>query len=170
MNMFFYIFILFFLCTTPVIANAKEIWQCKDLRDVSNAILVTATVFKSAEQGVIAVAGTEHMTHYEVAGFDRQWKFGKSSETDGFRYVFRIKPNGIAHYFDIEVANKGEAASEDETIKSEMIFMCKQKNSSWSINVSATSGDIKNKDRNETQNIANTLPCLPGFFVLNYDE
>jgi hypothetical protein len=156
MKIFISISILLTISTSLVVANEKEIWDCKDPNSEWNKILVTATADKMNGEGIIKVAGVEHSTKFEVAGFDRQWKFGKTSVANKYKYVFRIKPNGVAHYFNMTVKKTGGA------IESEMVLLCKIRGSGWSIKLQQ-----KEKENNETEEVL--LPCLPGFFIMNYE-
>ncbi len=152
--------LLFIGCSSSVLATEKEVWQCKDLHTTNNEIIVTATAFKTSNHGLISVAGTEQTAHYEVAGFNRQWKFGSKSTDNSFKYLFRINPNGVAHYFDISDTKEGES------IESEMVLICNQTGSAWSTNVRSKPRD----SHRDSVNSINAVPCLPGLLVINYSE
>lgn len=149
---------IFLTISTSILASdKKEVWECKDLNGEWNNILVTATAIKETGEGIIKVAGIEHFTKFEIAGFDRQWRFGKISTTDKYKYVFRIKPNGVAHYFNMPVKKSGEF------VESEMVLLCRAQGTGWSVKLSE-------KQKSNTDNEHTIRPCLPGFFIMNYDE
>lgn len=140
--------------------NEKEVWECKDPNAEWNNILVTAVANKTTGDGVIKVAGIEHHTNFEIAGFDRQWQFGKKLNSDGFKYIFRVKPNGMAHYFNMPDTTNGN------TVESEMVLSCRIIGTRWSVNLSNGS-QTQNGSTNTEQDVS---PCLPGFFIMNIDE
>ena len=160
MKKFILAVILFAISVTVHAANEMETWECKDPNGKWNDILVTAIANKTTGDGTIKVAGIEHSTKFKIAGFDRQWQFGKESSTGIFQYVFRVKPNGIAHYFNMPSTIKGES------VESEMVLMCRIKGPGWSAHVPHNYEEEKsNIDKEQSPR-----PCLPGFFIMNFDE
>lgn len=166
--------------------NINKNWDCKDPNDRWNTIIVRASADQSTGKGKIEVAGTSHNTTFEVAGFDRLWQFGELSVDEKqkhdtklqYKYAFRIKPNGTAHYFNLfgnlfgnlAATDKDEASEsaiiESATIKSEMVLSCHQRGSGWN---QSTQQD-KNQQQDDTDNFQNQLPCLPGFFTIRLDD
>lgn len=146
-------------------ANEREIWECRGFYNIGTKTLVTATADRTAGQGTIKVAGVSYDTRFEIAGFDRQWQFGRNSGTGTYQYVFRIKPDGIAHYFDISTAGNGKP------VKSSMVLNCRMQGSGWSASLS---GDVPEEAvggaRDQSRDRTGILPCTPGLLILNVDE
>jgi hypothetical protein len=167
--------------------NISENWDCKDPNDRWNTVIVSARADKSTGKGKIEVAGTSHNTTFEVAGFDRLWQFGELSADEKqkhgtklqYKYAFRIKPNGTAHYFNLfsnlfgndnlPASNKdGSIEStmvESAIVESEMVLSCHQRGSGWNQSIQQD----ENLQQDNTDSLQNQLPCLPGFFTIRLD-
>ncbi len=68
--------------------------------------VVTATINEDGKTGKIEVAGITHKADFEVEGFDRRWNFGLQDDYT-YDYVFLLKPDGIAFYFDFPSVEAG---------------------------------------------------------------
>lgn len=149
--------ILCTISTSLIAGNEKETWECKDPNGEWNNVLVTATANKTTGEGSIKVAGVEHLTKFEIAGFDRQWRFGKVSVVDHDKYIFRIQPNGVARYYNMPATKTGGS------VATEMVLHCRSLSSGWSVK-------LPQKLNNSIETKQTLSPCLPGLFILNYDE
>ena len=114
------IIILFITLLTPSTIYANNIiekWECKETYGLWINILVKATVFKGRTKGEIHVAGITHDSYFEIHGFNRRWDFGEANNKGILKYMFKIKPNGEAHYFEF---------GSEKTAKSSIILKCRQ--------------------------------------------
>ena len=82
--------------------SAFEEWECRSPSGSWSNILVIASSDIEKQSGKIKVAGTEHLTHYQIQGFDRRWNFGDSKES----YAFIINPNSYGFYYDFSTADE----------------------------------------------------------------
>ena len=103
-------------------ASAEE-FQCQAgfSWERGDEIVVTAvTDDADSDIGIIEVAGTLHVTTYEVQGFNHRWDFGPLTDGGGHTYAFVIEPDGTGRYFDFSLAD------EDGRVRSSQIYICKQ--------------------------------------------
>lgn len=89
----------------PPDAKIVEVWECRDFLGSWSEVLAVASIFEGGQIGKIEVAGTAHVTQYNVDGFDRRWDFGLQ-EDGSFRYSFIVSPNGRASYYDFRSSSK----------------------------------------------------------------
>ena len=108
------------ISASAIADNTKETWECKAFAGQWSDILVVAKSNKDSVLGSIEIAGTIHKATFKVVGLDREWGFGDAPNSK-IDYVFKISPNGTAHYFDLAGA-KGK-----EYTESSMTFKCRQK-------------------------------------------
>lgn len=106
---YFYVFALSaFFAAGP--AQAEK-WVCVPgtYWDERSDIVLELTMAQESV-GLVTAAGTTQTAIYYVSGLNRHWDFG----TD-FNHSVRLRPNGIAHYFNFEGVPDGEKITPQQT-------------------------------------------------------
>ncbi len=114
---------LIFLLLFAGVAHADQ-FECQIGSRWSNIRGVELTAIVKVTEGVpyaaIYVAGTHHIAHYTVEGFNRHWAFGSSEDENNLRYSFVIHPDNKAFYYDLSVTELGEDVNPTQ------IYICRQ--------------------------------------------
>ncbi|WP_020677489.1 hypothetical protein [Geopsychrobacter electrodiphilus] len=111
------ILIFMFFFTTIANAEVVESWICQESSNGDwSKIIATVEVNKGKENGKVDIFGESHIATFGTIGTNKSWKYGSSYE-----FVFMIKPNGEAMYYDYSKATKGD------DVKPQITLFCKEK-------------------------------------------
>ena len=91
----------------------NENWHCYGRRDFGEkTVLVKLTrILKAGSNtgiGTVSVAGVTYFALFKLAGFKRQWDFGKGERPN---YSFVIQPDGTGGYYDFSRLKPGEGTN-----------------------------------------------------------